>query len=123
MTVPIGEERQSIRGDLLRRIASLPARLEAAEAALLQASGQVEGASNALAERRATLLLDPEAITGRNEHQREAQLLHLTREERRALTAAEAERDQARLRLNRLQHEFAAARVCARLIAGVGTEP
>jgi hypothetical protein len=106
------------REELLNRLASLPAELEAAEVEFVYATARLEEARNALAERRAALLVDPEAIAGRNEQQREAQLFDLTRQERRAVSLADGVREAARLRLSRLQHEFAAARSCARLLAG-----
>jgi hypothetical protein len=111
------------REELLDRLASLPAELEAAEEELLQANRHLEEARNSLAERRACLLLDADAVNGRNEQQREAQLFDLTREERHGVAVAEASHAEAKMRLNRLQHEFAAARSCARLIASEGYEP
>src|SRR5438874_1454269 len=111
------------REELLNRLASLPAELEAAEGTLLAATRELEEARNVLAARRVGLLLEPEAITGRNEHQRDAQLFDLTHDERAAVTRAEAQGDIARLRLHRLQHEFASARSCVRLLTGEGREP
>ena len=60
------DERAAIttRGELLERLATLPAELESAEAAYLHASYLLEEAKNTLAARRHALVLNGDTITG-----------------------------------------------------------
>jgi hypothetical protein len=110
---------------LIKRLFELPAEIQAAGEALLQATEALEVAKDALQHEESLLLNEttPEGekrITGTNEALRRAQLAILTAPQRERVAAKRGRAERLKLTLTRAQNDFSAARAVARLLAAQG---
>ncbi|MEF3310395.1 hypothetical protein PV433_16020 [Paenibacillus sp. GYB004] len=102
---------------LIDRLLELPAEIEVAEEAALQAHSRLVTAKELILWKEDSLLLTENGpITGKNAETRAAQVRSFTKNEREALADAEMELKNASSRLERLHVEFKALRAVADLL-------
>lgn len=106
------------RTEIIGRLLELPATLCEAEGAVVRARIALAAAKDRLETLEDALLLDPEALTGRNAEARAAQMREMTGEARQTVNYRQAEVWGVEMALRGLQNELSALRAAARLLAG-----
>lgn len=111
----INKPKVTITQDLINYLQAIPGQIEQAEQSVLIAQEAIFTAKDVLSAKEAELYSEGK-IDGKNAEIRSSQLKQLTVPERNELVKAENDIAQARIKLTRLQNNFAAYRAIAGLL-------
>ncbi len=104
------------RVDLIQRLSEMPGEIAKAEVELIGRQRVVLQAKQELERKETALLLNPEAINGKNAEVRQAQLRQATEAEQRRVDSAEEQVALQRVTVAQLRGEFEALKAIAQLL-------